>query len=155
MNIQLTDLSSESFKSYSAYKAFALATILLDEPLEFDLYIDNGGHLVKYVKAGSMLHVNTKEKLIQNNVDHFYITAIDSKAFDHYLTNHLSTVLNAPGLDKTEKSKIIYSSAIHVMQDMFDSDVSASKIMAAKELICETVKRIVASEVKPPPRFCN
>jgi putative nucleotidyltransferase with HDIG domain len=135
------------FKQYEGYKAFALDTIILDEPLEFDLYIDNAGTLVKYVKSGSVLQGTKKEKLLQNYVDHFYITSLDSKAFDNYLTSHLGTVLNSPSLDKTQKSKILYSSSIHVMHELFDSDVSESKIMAAKELMCETVKRIVSNEV--------
>ncbi|MDX1295986.1 MAG: HD domain-containing protein [Sulfurimonadaceae bacterium] len=135
------------FKQYEGYKAFAIDTIILDEPLEFDLYIDNAGRLVKYVKSGDMLQGAKKEKLLQNCVDHFYITTLDSKAFDDYLTSHLGAVLNNPGLDKTQKSKILYTSSIHVMHELFDSDVSESKILAAKELMCETVKRIVSNEV--------
>lgn len=135
------------FKSYKDYRAFAIDTIILDEPLAFDLYINNDSHLVKFIKAGDMLPFNKKEKLLQNNIDNFYISAVDSKAFDDYLTSNLGTVLNAPGLDKTQKSNIIYSSAIHVMQDMFEGYVSQSKIMAAKDIMSETIKRILSNDV--------
>ncbi|MDD5716307.1 MAG: HD domain-containing protein [Sulfuricurvum sp.] len=143
----MTTTIAPIFKIYQGYKAFAIDTIILNEPLNFDLYIDNAGHLVKYVKSGNVLLSATKEKLLQNKVDHFYITVNDSKNFDDYLTEHIGTVLNAPGLDKTQKSKIIYSSALHVMEDMFESDISQSKIMMAKELMEETIKRILSSEV--------
>jgi len=143
----VTEHSYHSFSQHKGHKAFAIETILLDEPLAFDLYIETNGNLVKYVKASGMLHSGTREKLIANNVNCFYISTSDSSAFDDYMVNHLGTVLNTPGLTKTEKSKIIYSSAIHVMQDMFESDISASKIMLAKELMHETVKRVLSAEV--------
>lgn len=135
------------FKHYEGYKALALDTIIVENVLDFDLYIDNSGRLVKFVNAGNMLHADKKEKLLFNRVDHFYISTLDAKLFDRYLTDHLGVVLNAPGLDKTQKSKIIYSSSIHIMQEMFESDVSASRIFRAKALMTETVKRIISNEV--------
>lgn len=143
----MNDYPSQPFNTYSGYQAFAIETILLNEPLEFDLYIETAGNLVKYVTAKGMLRTDTKEKLLQNKVKHFYIASSDAAAFDEYMVSHLSTVLNAPELTKEEKSKIIYSSALHVMQDMFESDISASKIMLIKELLHETVKRVISSEV--------
>ncbi|MDD2369967.1 MAG: hypothetical protein PHQ90_11755 [Sulfuricurvum sp.] len=47
--------SAQAFKSYPGYKAFSIETILLDKPLGFTLYIDNGEKLVKYVHAEGML----------------------------------------------------------------------------------------------------
>ncbi|HZF69304.1 HD-GYP domain-containing protein [Sulfuricurvum sp.] len=139
--------SAKAFKSYPGYKAFTIETILLDKPLGFTLYIDNGEKLIKYVHAEGMLQTDTKERLIQNDVDHFYIATGDSHVFDNYMIDNLCTVLNTPGMSKSEKSAIIYSSAIHVMQDMFESDISASKIMRVKELMHETIKRVISSEV--------
>lgn len=137
----------DSYKKYNSYKAFTIETIILNEPLAFDLYINNSNRLVKFIQSGDTLSFDKKEKLLQNGVDHFYLSSHHSKAFDTYLTNHLGTVLSSPYLNKKQKSKIIYSSAIHIMQDMFESDISQSKIMIAKDIMAETVKQIISNNV--------
>lgn len=138
---------SHLFKTYHNFSHFAVDTIILDEPLEFDLYIDNANRLVKFIKAGDKLLYAKKEQLLQNNVTWFYISALDSKAFDDYLINHLGAVLSSPSLNKTQKSNIIYSSALHVMQNMFESEISQSKIMVAKDIMSETIKQILSSDI--------
>lgn len=137
----------DSFTRYENYKAFAVDAIILNQPLAFDLYIDNSNRLVKFIKLGDPLPHDKKEKLLQNNVDHFYISSHHSEAFDTYLINHLGTVLNSPHLNKNQKSKIIYSSAMNIMQDMFESDISRSKILAAKDIMAETIKQIISKNV--------
>ncbi len=134
-------------ETYENFKAFAIDTIILDEPLPFDLYVNHANRLVKFIKSGDMLPYEKKEKLIHNKVNNFYISTLNSKVFDHYLATHLGEVLNSPGLDKNQKSKIIYSSAVHIMQDMFESDISESKMMIAKDIMSETVKQIISRKV--------
>ncbi|MGD9970439.1 MAG: HD-GYP domain-containing protein [Sulfuricurvum sp.] len=134
-------------KIYSGFKAFTIHTVLLNQPMEFDLYIDNAGRLVKFLIAGSVLSEEKKERLVQNGVDHFYIFNDDSSAFEHYLSDHLGKVLNDPNLNKLQKSHIIYSSAVLVMQEMFEGDMSQTKLMQSREIMQETIRRILASEV--------
>lgn len=138
---------SNLFNPYPNYNLFAIDAIILNEPLAFDLYIDNANRLVKFIKAGDKLLDEKKEKLLQNNVHSFYISALDAKAFDDYLINNLGIVLSSSQLDKMQKSNIIYSSALHVMQNMFESDISQSKIMLAKNIMSETIKQILSSDV--------
>lgn len=138
---------SQLFKTYPGFKPFALHALIADEPLAFDLYIENSGRLVKFVQSGGTLLYEKKEMLLQNGVSRFYISDPDTEAFDHYLTRHLGTVLTSPELDKAQKSDIIYSSALHVMQNMFESDISHSKILAAKEVMAETVKQILSNDI--------
>jgi len=137
----------DSYKKYDSYKAFTIETIILNEPLAFDLYINNSNRLVKFIKLGDTLSSDKKEKLLQNRVDHFYIASHHSQEFDTYLTNHLGKVLSSPDLNKKQKSKILYASATHIMQDMFESEISQTKIMIAKDIMAETVKKIISNDV--------
>jgi putative nucleotidyltransferase with HDIG domain len=147
MNFDPKKMKLATLKTYENFKAFSIDTIVLDEPLAFDLYVDNANRLVKFIKAGDTLLYEKKEKLIQNKVNHFYISTLNSRMFDNYLVSHIGTVLNSPNLDKKQKSSIIYSSAVHIMQDMFESEISQSKIMIAKDIMSETVKQIISKKV--------
>lgn len=134
-------------KIHESFIVIGIDTIVLSEPLPFDLYVKHTNHLVKFTKAGEALSCEKKEQLVNNKVNHFYIESLNSKTFDTYLAGNLSTILNSPYLNKTQKSEIIYTSAVHIMQDMFESKISESKIMAAKGVMAETVKQIVSNDV--------
>lgn len=135
------------FSINKSFRVLALDTIVINEPLPFDLYVNHSNHLVKFIKSGDILPYEKKEQLVYNKVNCFYIESYHSKAFDTYLSSNLGEILNSPHLNKAQKSEIIYTSAVHIMQDMFESNLSESKIMAAKNVMAETVKQIISNDV--------
>ena len=132
---------------HEGYRPFDIEMIRLDATLDFTLYIDNAGQLAKYVQNGKTLQAATKQRLLDNNVRYFYVSDTETSRFDDYLDSHLGALLDAPGMDKARKSRILYSACVHVMEELFESGISGTRIAAAKELMAETVNRIFNSEI--------
>lgn len=135
------------FRIDESFRVLALDAIVINDPLPFDLYVKHSNHLVKFIKSRDILSYEKKEQLVYNKVNCFYIESHHSKVFDTYLASNLGEILNSPHLNKEQKSEIIYTSAIHIMQDMFESKISETKIIAAKDVMAETVKQIVSNQV--------
>ena len=105
----------------AGYMAIPLGTLRLDKVTGFDLYLRNpGSHTYILYRRGDLTFTEEhRERLRESSVREVYISAADHGKYLRYLEGNLGAILADSTVSSTEKAKILYSSASHLVEDIF------------------------------------
>lgn len=134
----------------SRYLPVRLSSLRNDSITNFDIYVQLSPTepLVLYRERNVPFSEEARQRLVDNHIDQVYITTKQRQAYAHYIEQHLPEILQDEGITVEEKSKILYTSAYGVVEDlMVTSDVGGC-VERAKEVVKHTVSGILADQVQ-------
>ncbi|MFQ5453128.1 MAG: HD-GYP domain-containing protein [Candidatus Zixiibacteriota bacterium] len=120
-----------------------LDSILVDSILEFDLYIRVNRELVLYRSEELPFTDRTRQKLLENNVDHLYINSESKEKYQKYIEQNLGKILDDPHIEETKKAGILYETSTGLVKDVFAKPNLGENIRRSQDLVINTVNYIL------------
>ncbi len=121
----------------------ALDALRIDTVLEFDLFIKIKHSLVLYRSADLPFTDRTRQKLLENKVEHLYIKNESKREYQRYLEKNLSKVLTDPNLQEQKKASILYETSTNLVKDVLANPTYGENIRRSKDLVTNTVEFIL------------
>lgn len=139
----------ERLESY--FTAIDIKKIKGNSLLNFDLYLKTESKFVLYKNKNLVLGFDELHKLIDKNIENFYIHNKDLKNFRAYLETNIGELLESKNISEQKKAEILFESAVNVVEDIFNNPRSGEAIQRSKEMVGHTVNFIVSA----PNAFIN
>jgi putative nucleotidyltransferase with HDIG domain len=127
--------------SIQGFRAIPLSTIRMDSVTEFDIHIQTtpGQPPVLYRERRLPVTPAVIAQLGEQRHRHVYIPAEQEKEYRRYLTSHIESILEDPGLPLSEKCEVLYDSAQSLVADILEDTGSRELMIRSKELVACTV----------------
>ncbi|MGE5339990.1 MAG: HD-GYP domain-containing protein [Candidatus Omnitrophota bacterium] len=119
--------------------------------INFDLYIKSGNRFVLYKNRRLEMKQDDISRLVDRELESFYIHVKDKKNFRVYLEDNIEDLLKSEQVPIEKKAEVLHESAINVVEDIFENPRSGEAIQRSKEVIGHTVDFILGS----PQSFAN
>jgi len=117
-----------------------------DTEVGIDLYIRRGSDFLLYRKADLPFTEENREHLLESGHDRIYIASADQNELQLYLEANLSQIVASSRVSIEKKSKIVYDTSTHLMEELFDDPRSSELIRRSKKPIHNTVDLILTGE---------
>jgi putative nucleotidyltransferase with HDIG domain len=128
------------------FLAIYLETLRVDSVPDFDLYIDQGGSLILYRSSSLPFTEKARATLVENGVSKLYVSADDQKRYQQYVESNIRQILNDPSIEEVTKAGIVYDSAKHLVEDVFENPTRGENIKRSEALVESTVSLILHRE---------
>ncbi len=112
--------------------------------IPFDLYLKIERNYVLFRHRDLPVPTEDLKRLLETSTDTVYIHNNDKKNFRAYLETNIDGVLQDDAVPVQRKAEVLYESAIHVVEDVFDNPRSGEVIQRSKQLIGHTVDFILS-----------
>lgn len=103
------------------YFPIHLQTILVDSIRTFDIYIRVKGKMLLYHSGSDRFTPKVRDNLLANRIEVLYILKSGRAAYNRYIEENLSPILNNQLLSIGEKSSIAHSSITSIAQTLFNN----------------------------------
>jgi putative nucleotidyltransferase with HDIG domain len=137
----LTEQKTE--KPVGSFLAIYLETLRVDSVPEFDLYIEQGGSLILYRSSSLPFTEKARATLVENGVSKLYVSAEDQQRYQQYVESNIRDILNDSSIEEVTKAGIVYDSAKHLVQDVFEHPTRGENIRRSEALAESTVSLII------------
>ena len=128
------------------YIPVPLNTLRADTARSFDIFIKvKKDKLVLYHSAGNLLTENDLYRLLNKRVKIIYIHKKHREAYDQYLEDNLTNILNDPDITPDQKSRIAHQSVTSIAQSLFENP-RAKTITRYKTVIYSMTDQILRDE---------
>ncbi|MCD6287890.1 MAG: HD domain-containing protein, partial [Candidatus Hydrogenedentes bacterium] len=137
-------MSSTVVQEKVKFAAVDLDTIRLDTVKNFDLYLRvEEDKYVLYLASDNVLTDTDISKLAEKQVKRLYISSEDEDNYKQYVEEHLPEIVADPNVSADTKSRIVYDSASHVVEEVF-REPRTETIQRSKGVIGATVTLIIS-----------
>jgi len=120
-----------------------LDSIRVDSVLDFDLYIEVDRQLVLYRSADLSFTDRTRQKLLENKVDHLFVAFESKKKYQRYIEKNLDKILKDPSIKETKKAGILYETSTGLVKDVLSKPTLGDNIQRSKDLVANSVDFIL------------
>ena len=113
----------------------------------FDLYIDRkSGSKVLYRGGSIPIEADVFRRLRENENEVLYINHEDWDKYQLYLEANLQSIVSDESVPVERRCQIVYTTATHIMQQVFEDDRTAESVKRAEHIISPTVSMILSGE---------
>lgn len=130
-------------KTTQKHIAIMLDSLRVDSILDFDLYIKVNNNLVLYRSADLPFEEDNRQKLLENKVDHLFVSGENRDKYQKYIENNLGQILDDPKVDETQKAGILYETSSNLVQDVLSNPTFGENIQRSKQLVTNAVDFIL------------
>ncbi len=125
-----------------------LESLCLDTLIGFDIYIRTASDKepMLYRSANLPFTVEAKERLLKNYVARIYIERTDQDKYDRYIEDNLDKIIADDTIESARKSQIVYSSATHLMEQLFENPWLGENIRRGEKMVTNTVDYILRDQ---------
>lgn len=123
--------------------AIYLDSIRVDTVLDFDLYLLVNQQLVLYRSANLPFTDKTRDKLLENKVDRFYVSIEYKERYQKYIEQNLANILRDPGVQEEKKAAILYDTTTNLVKDVLANPTFGENIKRAQDMVSSTMGYIL------------
>ena len=113
---------------------------ILNGIIDFNCFVKEGEKYLLVVKKGSEITSEIKEKIFK----HEFIL-IEKEAYETYLKSNLLNIAKNKDIDLNKKSKIIYTSATNIVEDLFNNP-NTENIQNTKQIVGGLLDEILTND---------
>ena len=136
--------SPEAASEANRYTSIPLSSLRMDTVTGFNLYMKVGkDKYVLYRGVDLKFTEEHKAKLHQSKVRRLYISASERSHYLRYLEGNLAGIINDSALPDGQKAQILYDSATHMIEDVFDKPTVGENIERSHDLVDVTVRHLL------------
>jgi HD-GYP domain-containing protein (c-di-GMP phosphodiesterase class II) len=122
------------------YRPISLHSLRVNTVTNFDMYLkhtDPGGEerFVLYRKRNIPFTEQNRDTLTEHGTDELYIDISDSKEYQQYIENNLDAIIVDASVPMEEKSKIAYTCATGLVEELLQNPRSGEHIHRSKQVI--------------------
>jgi putative nucleotidyltransferase with HDIG domain len=130
------------------YFPISLSSLRVDSVPSFDLFLYHPSRerYVLYREKNLIFGEETLEKLRQNDHRELFVPREQRDDYFEYSSRLVADVIDDPSIPTQEKSKVVYTSTATIMEDLFVTPRSSTRIRQAKDLIHTTVDFLTKDE---------
>jgi HD-GYP domain-containing protein (c-di-GMP phosphodiesterase class II) len=133
----MTDKDTEQRKKY---RPISLHSLRINTVTNFDMYIryseaHDGEHFVLYRKRNIPFKEHNRDALTEHGTETLYIDISDTKEYQQYLEQNLDSIIVDETVPLEEKSKIAYTCATGLVEDLLNNPRSGEHIQRSKAVI--------------------
>jgi putative nucleotidyltransferase with HDIG domain len=125
-----------------------LESLRLDTVTNFKIYIrtTDDQQPVLYRAENLPFTETVRGRLLQHDVEHIYIERGDRDNYQKYLEDNLDKIVADDAVMPEKKAEIVYSSATHVMERLFENPWLGDNIRRGEQLVMNTVDFILRDD---------
>lgn len=127
------------------FKAIPTSSLLESTVPKFNIYIKHGDDYVLFVKQDNPIDKEIIRHIEENGIDVLYIHRQDTVLYEEYSEQQLESVKKQES-ELVKQSKILYSSAKHLMKKLFDEKITKESIGTAKKTAQGLLKQITSDK---------
>jgi len=138
-------LSNTDLKSEIEIKhiPILLESLRLDSILDFDLYMKVDNSFVLYRSADLPFNDYTRQSLLENKVNHLFITSESKDRYQRYIENNLPKILIDPTVQEEKKANILYETSTEIVKDVLENPTYGENIQRSRNLVSNKVNFIL------------
>ncbi len=125
----------ESTIKHKDYFIIQLTSLIINEILDFDLYLESGTKVVLYRSSELPFTEENRLSLLENKIKTLLIHVNNRKKFQVYLEKNINTILRDELITDHSKATIIYDAVKLVVSDVFSSPTNPSNIKRSQTLV--------------------
>ncbi len=130
----------------SDYLPINSSSLRTDTTVGCDLYLlvetKSESRYVLYCRGDGVFENNKREMLVKKNISSLFIKKDDQQKYYKYLESNFQNIISDTRISSDEKVKIVYSTAINLVKDLFD-DPRAGNIERTKTFAYNMVDYIL------------
>ena len=132
--------TKQKAKKAADFEPISLQSLRLNTITSFDMYIqlserERKGRFVLYRKKNIPFLEHARRNLAEHGTDILYIDASDRKEYQLYLENNLEAIIQDVEISSAEKSKLAYSCATGLVEELLENPRSGEHVKRSKALI--------------------
>jgi putative nucleotidyltransferase with HDIG domain len=107
---------------------------MLGEKCNFDVYLKIGENFVLFASKDLPIGSDHIKRIQKDQIISIYIKTGEERAYKEYLSQNMSRLAASEGIQRDEKSRLMYDSAMSAMTTLFDKPDTPESIIAAKDV---------------------
>lgn len=131
-----------------SFFSIRLGSLRVNSVPSFDLYIRHAstGKHVLYREKNTAFNQKTLDHLLDNRHEELHVPREQRDDYFEYSGRLVADVVSDESVSTKEKSSVVYSTTSLIMEDLFDTPRSSTRIRQAKETVHTTVDFIVQDD---------
>lgn len=111
-----------------------------DEIIERDLFLLYQGQYILYRPKNLIWKAEDADHLSRFDVDYLYIECANSEEHYQFLEGNLTRILDEPGIDRKQKSQVLYETSSSVIEEVFSRPGSPENVRRSVSLVKNSVE---------------
>jgi putative nucleotidyltransferase with HDIG domain len=128
--------------------AIPLESLRLDTVTNFNIHIRTTDEQQPVLYRAENLPFTDKvrARLLEHDIEHIYIERKDRENYQKYLEDNLDKIVADDAIVPEKKAEIVYSSAVHLMEQLFENPWLGDNIRRGEKLVVNTVDLILRDD---------
>lgn len=125
-----------------------VSSLRVDTVTGFDLYLQvkPGEPAVLYAERSVPFTEESRQRLVDNEVEHLYISAGQEGSYRRYLEQNLQSILADLEVSAREKSEVLHTSAQGLVRDVFENPEMEGALERSRDVVENTVDFLFSQE---------
>ena len=125
-----------------------LESLRLDTVTNFNIYVRTTSEQqpVLYRAENLPFTEKARARLLEHDIQHIYIGRGDRDKYQKYIEDNLDKIVADDAVESEKKAEIVYSSATHLMERLFENPWLGDNIRRGEQLVVNTVDFILRDD---------
>lgn len=117
------------------YFVIQLPSLIIDDMLDFNLYLKSGNEYILYRSSQLKFGIENKQKLLDNKIFELYVPEEDISKYQRYVEDNIKILLQDDSIEEKAKAAIVYDSVKLAVKDLFKNPSNKIHIRRSQVLV--------------------